>query len=130
MRRAHLAAIFALLWSAIQVWTLLLIGFYPWDRPVGWMLCIVALVISAGLWAEKSWARISSLILGSFLIIFYAVAQIVNPNSCVHDPSNCNFLLILSQPVLMLAMLAFVFKSFSPQHCGQLGDGASTSPVP
>lgn len=116
MNRSRLASIIVFLWSVMQVWSLLLIGFYPEAHPVGWALCLVAFVISAGLWMGKPWARVSFLILGGGLVVFYAAAYFLGLTPCAKDMTGCNILLVVSQPALTLAALATLLKPDLPPN--------------
>lgn len=116
MNRSRLASIIVFLWGVLQVWSLLLIGFYPKAHPVGWVLCLVAFGISVGLWMGKPWARITFLILGGGLAVSYAVVYFLGLTPCARDMAGCNVLLIISQPVLTLAALAILLKPFASNH--------------
>jgi uncharacterized membrane protein len=110
MGRARVASLLTLLWSAIQAWSLLLLGFYPARHMLGWGLCVLFLAISVGLWLAKPWARVSFLILGTGFVIFYATAYYFAALPCATDSSTCNMSLVLSQPLLTFATLAILFK--------------------
>jgi len=110
MIRSRLASVLALLWSAVQAWSLMLLGFRPALHVVGWGLCVVFLTIAVGLWLAKPWARISFLVIGSGFVIFYVGAYYLSDLPCARDSSGCNIPLILSQPILTIATLAILFR--------------------
>jgi uncharacterized membrane protein len=110
MSRARLASLLTLLWSAIQAWSLVLLGFYPAFHIVGWGLCAIFLTIAIGLWFAKPWARVSFLVLGSGFVIFYIAAYYLARLPCASDSSSCNIPLVLSQPMLTIATLAILLR--------------------
>jgi hypothetical protein len=110
MNRARLASLLTLLWSAIQGWSLLLLGFYPAYHIVAWGLCVVFLAVAVGLWLAKPWARVSYLVLGGGFVIFYVVAWYLTGFPCAEGSSGCNVPLVLSQPMLTIATLAILLK--------------------
>ena len=112
MNRARLASVLIALWSAVQAWSLLLIHYYPAQHPIGWILCVVFLAISIGLWLSRPWARVLFLVVGSGFVVFYA-ATFYFTGLCTGDSSSCNVLLVLSQPVLTIAALATLVRSLA-----------------
>ena len=108
MGRARLASVLTLVWSAIQAWSLLLLGFYPARHVVGWGLCAIFVAIAIGLWLARPWARVTFLVVGSGFVIFYATAYYLAGLPCAGDSSSCNMPLVLSQPILTVATLAIL----------------------
>jgi hypothetical protein len=109
MARARFASVLVLGWSAIQVWTLLLLHFYPLQHIVGWSLSVLALLIAIALWVEKPWARVLFLVFGGGFVVFYAVVFYLSGFSCATG-SGCSIPLLLSQPLLLIAALALMVR--------------------
>ena len=110
MARARIASVLVIGWGAIQVWTLLLLHFYPPQHIVGWSLCVVALLVAIALWLAKPWARVLFLVFGSGFVVFYVVVFYLSGFSCATDSSGCSIPLLLSQPLLMIAALALLVR--------------------
>jgi hypothetical protein len=116
MSRARLGSLLALLWSAVQVWSLFNLRFYPSQHPLGWTLCVVFLAISTGLWLRQPWARTAFLVVGGVLLVSYAVAYYFAQTPCMKDMSGCHPLLILSQPLLTAVGLATLAKPLASNN--------------
>ena len=110
MNRARFGSLIALLWAAIQAWSLWQLGFYPLRRPVGWIFCGVFLVIALGLWLRQPWGRVAFLALGSVLVISYGLVYFFGQSPCTPDFSGCHPVLIISQPLLTIVGLAILMK--------------------
>jgi hypothetical protein len=105
MSRARLASVLSLLWAAIQVGSLLVLGFYPPRHLSGWGIAIAFLVISGGLWLGKPWARVSLFAVGGILLAFYATLMYLRGFPCTKDSPGC-LIWAISQPALVVAALA------------------------
>ena len=57
----------------LQAYFLTVIGFTPASRPVGWMLCLFALILAIALWLGWRWARTIGLALAAFMLCAYAM---------------------------------------------------------
>jgi len=110
MNRARLASVLVVAWSGVQAWSLLLLRFYPAQHMTGWILCAMFLAIAVGLWLAKPWARVLFLAVGSGFVVFYAAGFFLTDLPCAKESSSCNVPLLLSQPVLMIAALAILFR--------------------
>ena len=116
MNRTRLGSLLALLWSAVQLGSLLKLRFYPSQHLLGWTLCVVLLAISAGLWLRRPWARIAFLVTGGALLVSYAAAYYFAQTPCMKDMSGCHPLLILSQPLLIAVGLAVLAKPLASNN--------------
>jgi hypothetical protein len=105
MNRARLASVLTLLWAAVQVGSLLIMRFYPPRHLSGWGIALALLVISGGLWLQKPWARISLLVVGGVLVVFYATVTYRYGFPCRNDFPGC-YPWAISQPFLVVAALA------------------------
>ena len=110
MSRVRLASVLTVVWCAIQVWSLLLLRFYPTHHVAAWALCVIFLAVAVGLWLAKPWARVSYLVLGGGFVIFYVVAWYLTGFPCAEGSSGCNVPLVLSQPMLTIATLAILLR--------------------
>jgi hypothetical protein len=116
MNRARLGSLLALLWSAIQAWSLWRLGFYPPRHLVGWAFCAVFLAISLGLWQRQPWGRFAFLTLGSVLVISYAIIYFFGQSPCTPNFSGCYPVLIVSQPLLTIVGLAILMKPLASNN--------------
>jgi hypothetical protein len=112
MLRPRLASLLILFWCAIQVSSLLQLGFSLFRRPIGWVLVLVFLAMSAGLLLKKTWrwARASFLIMGALLAVFYAYAYFFWKPPCTESPGGCDTSWIPLQPLLVVAALLLLLK--------------------
>jgi hypothetical protein len=110
--RPRLSSLLILFWCAIQVLSLLQLGFSPFRRPVGWILVLVFLAMSVGLLLKKTWgwARASFLIIGTLFAVFYAYAYFFWKPPCANSPGGCDTPWILLQPLLVVAALLLLVK--------------------
>jgi hypothetical protein len=104
MTRTRLASLLTLLWAVIQVCSLVFIGHYPPRHLIGWVLAVLFLVISGGLWFGKLWSRRLFFIVGSALVVSYAVIMSMSGFPCGRDSPGC-YPWALSQPILVVATL-------------------------
>lgn len=112
MMRPRLASLLILFWCAIQVSSLLQLGFSPFRRPIGWVLVLLFLAMSIGLLLKKTrgWARASFLIIGALSAVFYAYAYFFWKPPCTESPAGCDTSWILLQPLFVLAALMLLLR--------------------
>jgi hypothetical protein len=115
MIRSRVASILILSWLVIQVTSLLKLGFGPFRHPIGWVLVLIFLAMSAGLYQASTcrWARVSFLIIGSSFVVFYAYAYFLWKPPCTETFGGCDTSWIFLQPLLVLATLIVLFKPLS-----------------
>jgi hypothetical protein len=113
MSRERIASILTLAWCALQAWFLTIyVGIVGGRHLLGWGLVGVFLVIAIGLWVSKSWARLSLLVFGGALVIFYAVSYFLYGSGCGRFLHwwRC-YSQLGAQPLLMVVALATVLIS-------------------
>jgi hypothetical protein len=110
--RPRLASLLILFWCAIQVSSLLQLGFGPFRRPIGWVLVLVFPAMSVGLLLKKTWgwARACFLTIGALFVVFYAYAYFFWKPRCTESPGGCDTTWILLQPLLVVAALLLLLK--------------------
>ena len=69
--RLRIAGLLALLWAGTEAHDLVLLGGPPSRHVVGWLLCLIALLIAASLLTSLKWARVVALVAGLCMLSIY-----------------------------------------------------------
>jgi hypothetical protein len=115
MGRARIAALLVLLWTALQAWFLVRIGFDFGGHRSAWVICVLGLALAVALWFQMPWARICCLGLGGLLLVLYVGTIFTVGTSCSGASLMC-YGRILSQPALVAGILVTLFKPLASNN--------------
>ena len=106
MARSRIASLLVAMWSALQVYFLLVVGMVPPHPPRAWGIAGISLVFVIALWWQWKWARILALTAALLLMTGY-VTVILRSGLAPCGPSEylCDARLLV-QPLLTAAVIA------------------------
>lgn len=109
MNPSRIASILTFLWTLIQVWNLVALGYSPSGHVMAWLGCAVMAGVCVGLWFERLWARMTVLVAATAFIIFYAVILYEHGVNCASDPMEC-YAQTFSQPLLLAVIIVVLTR--------------------
>jgi hypothetical protein len=101
----RIASVFALLWASVQAYDLASLHRFPPDHWLGWMLGLLFVALAATLWIRARVARSLAILIGAAFAIGYVVTAYRLGLGCSEGSIGC-YVLLLSQPIFVVAMLA------------------------
>lgn len=100
--RLRIASLLMFIWAAVQAYYLFRIGRFPPSHIIGWILCLIAVLLALSLLTGNNWVRL--------IALFASVGMLVKYGWICVQYGVPALSVAWVQPVLALAILATLVK--------------------